>query len=445
MLLQIRDRRKYRAWEKQHRPGQLPHKMAPDTADEVAVPLDLSDECLLGYLQMSQATVVISKLRGKDPEGKFGALPQASLLWCLAFPIAKKFPPGRPYRERLLKLAMLAAEKDGEEISDALAEAHIASVTESAATRLEDDQWCHNHKTFILDCPRDCREANADGSTSRSGDETQTTSHKNPATNAIQITIKTHPNLFEGGTGCHEWASGFKLAELVASHPRVFAGKVIAEIGSGVGVTAIALAQLGLPKMMHLLDRDSETMGNCTSNLAINGIVVEGFAAAIAPGALDARVSGNENENEKDTQRTKPPVRLTCLDWFDVNEQALFALNPDLVLAADVLYDPLDVPGVLDATKALLGFRGAADGGETNETKRTSEKFIVENEKCAIFVSALRQPKTMELFVQTAKNRGFEPLDITETFCVKQGVGFRRLGNVQRTNIIVHALRPPVG
>jgi hypothetical protein len=99
----------------------------------------------------------------------------------------------------------------------------------------------------------------------------------------------------------------------------------------------------------------------------------------------------------------------------------------------------------LDATKALIGFRGAADGGETNETKRTSEKFIVENEKCAIFVSALRQPKTLELFVQTAKNRGFEPLDITETFCVKQGVGFRRLGNVQRTNIIVHALRPPVG
>ena len=135
---------------------------------------------------------------------------------------------------------------------------------------------------------------------------------------------------------------------------------------------------------------------------------------------------------------------MTCLDWFDVNEQALFALNPDLVLAADVLYDPLDVPGVLDATKALLGCRKEVEDGAENET-RTSEKFIVENEKCAIFVSALRQPKTLELFVQTAKNRGFEPLDITETFCVKQGVGFRRLGNVQRTNIIVHALRPPVG
>ncbi len=38
------------------------------------------------------------------------------------------------------------------------------------------------------------------------------------------ITLKLATNLFEGGTGCHEWEAGFFLAEFVLSHPDVFKG-----------------------------------------------------------------------------------------------------------------------------------------------------------------------------------------------------------------------------
>ncbi len=38
------------------------------------------------------------------------------------------------------------------------------------------------------------------------------------------ITLKLATNLFEGGTGCHEWEAGFFLAEFVLSHPDLFKG-----------------------------------------------------------------------------------------------------------------------------------------------------------------------------------------------------------------------------
>ena len=38
------------------------------------------------------------------------------------------------------------------------------------------------------------------------------------------ITLKLATNLFEGGTGCHEWEAGFLLAEFVLSNPGLFEG-----------------------------------------------------------------------------------------------------------------------------------------------------------------------------------------------------------------------------
>lgn len=39
------------------------------------------------------------------------------------------------------------------------------------------------------------------------------------------ITLRVSLNLFEGGTGCHEWEAGFFLAEWVMNHPALFQGE----------------------------------------------------------------------------------------------------------------------------------------------------------------------------------------------------------------------------
>ena len=42
------------------------------------------------------------------------------------------------------------------------------------------------------------------------------------------ITLRLSVNLFEGGTGCHEWEAGFLLAEFIMSFHGLFKGETAA-------------------------------------------------------------------------------------------------------------------------------------------------------------------------------------------------------------------------
>ena len=385
---------------------------------------DLSDACLVDYLQMAPTADVLEILRDEDPERAFGAKAQAALLRCLRHPVAIAHPPGRPYRERLLKLAVIAAERDGLELDDGVAEAHAEALCEPRTG----DQWCH--KTFVLDvAPRE-----------------ETTERKQ---RPVRITVRTHPNLFEGGTGCHEWAAGFALAELVASHAERFANKRVVEIGPGVGVAAIALAKITRPRgasALTLLDRDNETLANLAANLELNGIPSRILKHKKQDDDDDEREAGDEDDpnDEDDFAIPKPRVSLSRLDWHDFDPARLASLRADLVVAADVLYDPTNVPALLDVAAALLGPREEA-AEDLDEKKKKTRAEKKKNEPLALFVSAVRQPATLALFEEVAAERGFDPVDVTDIFAAtkKKGVGFRRLAKEQRAEVKVHALRPP--
>jgi len=45
------------------------------------------------------------------------------------------------------------------------------------------------------------------------------------------------------GAGCHWWAAGFYLAELAMSHPRLTAGRVVVELGAGLGISAAVMSR----------------------------------------------------------------------------------------------------------------------------------------------------------------------------------------------------------
>ena len=76
--------------------------------------------------------------------------------------------------------------------------------------------WC-----FAADC-------DADQHTTPAHDQTSGTSRTETASQAPglfgTITLRLATNLFEGGTGCHEWEAGFLLAEFVFSNPGLFQG-----------------------------------------------------------------------------------------------------------------------------------------------------------------------------------------------------------------------------
>jgi len=418
--------------------------------EAVAIPgevSDLSDACLVDLLQMAPTADVLENLRDEDPERGFGAKAQAALLRCLRHPLVVAHPPGRPYRERLLKLAALAAERDGLAVDDGLAEAHAEALCEQRTS----DQWCH--KTFVLDVGT----SSFSGANPESADPPAAMYSRHPP---FLITARVSPNLFEGGTGCHEWAAGFFLAELVVSHgAELFANKRVAEIGPGVGVAATALAALTFPplKALTLLDRDNETLTNLAANLAINGVKstinarrdtcptrVREERVAAEGHRLDAR--GVQYTTEDETKQTKTTPSLARLDWHDFDPAALASIRADAVVAADVLYDPTNVPALLDVTAALLGRRKKKEetpGAGVDANRGVWKNKNDADEPFALFVSAVRQPATLALFARLAAERGFEPEDVTETLGVAPGVGFRRLAEAQRAEIRVHALRPP--
>ena len=405
--------------------------------EAVAIPgevSDLSDACLVDLLQMAPTADVLENLRDEDPERGFGAKAQAALLRCLRHPLVVAHPPGRPYRERLLKLAALAAERDGLAVDDGLAEAHAEALCEQRTS----DQWCH--KTFVLDVrPRDAAR------------------EKTPSATPLVITARAHLNLFEGGTGCHEWAAGFALAELVVSHARRFAGKRVVELGPGVGVASSTLAKTPRPPLeaLTLLDRDNETLANLAANLALNGVrcrIPDERAKPERNAPTTALLPVRQTE---DRDAGSPcVVSLRRLDWHDFDPARLRSIRADVVVAADVLYDPLDVPALLDVAAALLGERRDEEGttffrrGDGGDAPREDEKKKTcfaprDDEPFALFVSAVRQPATLALFARLAAERGFEPADVTEAFAVAPGVGFRRLAKARRAEMRVHALRPP--
>ena len=99
-----------------------------------------------------------------------------------------------------------------------------------------------------------------------------------------------HRNMFEGGTGCHEWLAAIYLAELALTHPTLFENRRVVELGSGCGVAATVMARgvpsgvrggwgpVGAPSRLVLTDADAGALANLERNLAANDVRVERYS-----------------------------------------------------------------------------------------------------------------------------------------------------------------------
>ncbi|XP_056168404.1 uncharacterized protein LOC115685932 isoform X3 [Syzygium oleosum] len=111
-------------------------------------------------------------------------------------------------------------------------------------------------------------------------------------------------NMLEGDTGCSIWPASLFLSEFILSFPDMFSSKTCFEVGSGVGLVGICLTHVKASK-----------------------------------------------------------VKCLHLPWECASESELQGLKPDIILGADVIYDPLCLPHLvhlfsilLDKTKSSLRF-----------------------------------------------------------------------------------------
>ena len=108
------------------------------------------------------------------------------------------------------------------------------------------------------------------------------------------------------------WASGRALAQFIGQNPKLFQGKTVIDLGAGSGVVGIAAAKVGASVICCDLDPDALTA--VRSNSLLNGIHCEPTDGYPAAGAIALSKS------------------------LDATPRA------DILVAADVLYDPENLP-----------------------------------------------------------------------------------------------------
>jgi hypothetical protein len=360
---------------------------------------------LVAYLQMAPAAEVIDACRRcEDPRGEtegaesssqthssFGDVAQDALHRCVTHPIATSHPPTKAYIARLLKLATIEAERGGQTLNDRLVGDLVQQTFLQDGT---DDGWCN--KTYAYG--ELLQGSDTDDDDTEDGDV---------LANRRTVSFRMHRNMFEGGTGCHEWHAGFYLAELAATHPKIFDGRRVLELGlwmrpgrdgDGEGGTRSESSQRGVPRGAESPDSHRRRRGR-----------------AREPHGQPSRQRRRSRREEKDTHpiddsRTNPTtpfVTTARLDWEDFDDDTLRAYRTDLIVASDVLYDPLNITPLLNVCGCLLGTdeeslatgitktititkTEATSPGTTSRHPRVPGSDDVANNRRAVFVTTLR-------------------------------------------------------
>ncbi|XP_036409408.1 protein-lysine N-methyltransferase EEF2KMT [Megalops cyprinoides] len=182
-----------------------------------------------------------------------------------------------------------------------------------------------------------------------------------PSGDAVSLSEST-ALISEGTTGLVTWEAALCLAEWALDNLQVFSGRTVLELGSGVGLTGVAICRSCSPRRYVFSDCHPSVLQRLHSNMQLNGLVV----------ADDPNVT----------------VTVRELDWETVTEDRLRELGADTVIAADVVYDPAIISCLVGLLSKLL--RCAVQGTHPD-----------------IYISStIRNPETYSCFKSELKNAG---------------------------------------
>ncbi|KAK4344971.1 hypothetical protein RND71_035147 [Anisodus tanguticus] len=274
-----------------------------------------------------------------------------------------------PYLKRFLKKLIVEIESNGEVVLDELYEKYI-----SCLACVKDDELAKGNtrmlRRFSFLFPKDCSQASSCQIFKK-----------------LEVTLQCSLNMLEGDTGCSIWPSGLFLSEFILSFPEVFSDKSCLEVGSGVGLVGVCLAQANCSKVI-LTDGDLSTLANMKLNLELNQLATD--------------ILGH-------TQKTNT-VQCLYLPWESATENELREFMPDIVLGADVIYDPLCLPHLVRVLTILLK-REEINGVPHAEHLSPG----LGQGPVAYIASVIRNIDTFNYFLSLAEKEKLIVSDITET------------------------------
>ncbi|KAK6233172.1 hypothetical protein SCA6_003245 [Theobroma cacao] len=249
---------------------------------------------------------------------------------CLDFSIGK----GNEYMKKFLKKIITEVESRNGYVSDDLYEEYVPYMTSSKDFNL------FKETGRILKCisflfHADCVELSSC-----------------PSSRNLVVELQCSLNMLEGDTGCSIWPSCLFLSELILSFPHIFLGKSCFEVGSGVGLVGICLAYVKASKVI-LSDGDLSTLANMKFNLEMNHINTE----------TDLPETSTEN-----------PKLVKCihLPWESASEKELQEFMPEIILGADVIYDPSCLPHLIRVLAILLSKKKSCDKNQKGSFRNSS-------------------------------------------------------------------------
>ncbi|NXN27350.1 EF2KT methyltransferase, partial [Nycticryphes semicollaris] len=250
-------------------------------------------------------------------------------------PLGAKYPPPAKYRRSFLTQLIKKHESSGADPLDELYDALAGVLNEEESTRC--------YKSYLLP----------------SGEP---------------VTLCENVAIVSGGTtGLVTWDAGLQLAQWAIENGALFCDRTVLELGSGIGFTGIAVCKSCRPKAYVFSDCHPGVLQVLAENIRLNGFILEPATTCGIP----AEPWGLDGEA---TNCQTPRLTVAELDWGSVTENQLSDLQPDVVIAADVVYDPEIILALIGMLQKLSACR--ADG-------KPPEVYIA---------STIRNPDTYRLF-----------------------------------------------
>jgi len=188
-----------------------------------------------------------------------------------------------------------------------------------------------------------------------------------------QAALKVRVYPMHNDLGLKLWEGGARLAEYLIVHPHLVEGKCLVEIGSGVGLTGIAVAGCCRAKRIHMTDYTEASIQNLHRNLSINQPWLDAnpAKASVTIVSKDAACSRQGcGSIVSQLQRRASHLFYSSegyLDWAAFSGHRMpskwdenFSLfHADILLAADVIYDCQVIAELVDLVWCFLaGARG---------------------------------------------------------------------------------------
>ncbi|CAN6326652.1 unnamed protein product [Urochloa humidicola] len=207
---------------------------------------------------------------------------------------------------------------------------------------------------------------------------------------SVVARLSCSSDMLEGDTGCCLWPSSLFLSEFILSYPKIFSTKCCFELGSGVGLVGICLNYVDASKVI-LTDGDTSALANMKENMELNNLCIE-------------------QEDSEVLKEGKNKVECKYLSWEEVSESDLKGYQPDIILCADIMYDPVCVPHLVRVLSMLL-----RRDGRQGETNGKSGDEVETEGPVAYIATVVRNAETFNCFAKSAADAKLSAINITSS------------------------------